>query len=51
VRGIAIVSAVLAAAGFIPAHAADLATIIQKVSQNCDKIQSYSADVRVRYKI
>jgi hypothetical protein len=46
---IAIVSAALAAAGVISAHATDLATIIQKVSENCEKIQSFNAEVRVRY--
>jgi hypothetical protein len=48
---IAFVSIALAAAGVFSAHATDLATIIQKVSENCEKIQSYSAEVNVRYKI
>jgi hypothetical protein len=48
---IAIVSAVLAAAGVFSTHATNLATIIQKVSENCEKIQSFNAEVRVRYKI
>jgi hypothetical protein len=48
---ISIVSAALAVAGVISAHAANLATIIQKVSENCEKIQSFHADVQVRYKV
>jgi outer membrane lipoprotein-sorting protein len=47
---IAFVSAAIAAAGVISTHATDLATIIQKVSENCEKIQSFNADVAVRYK-
>jgi hypothetical protein len=50
-KRIAIVSALLAAVGAIAVQATTLAAIIQKISENCDKIQSYSADVRVRYKI
>ncbi len=48
---IAIVSAAIAAAGVISAHATNLAAVIQKVSENCEKIQSYHADVEARYKI
>jgi hypothetical protein len=50
-KPIAIVSVLLAAAEIASVHATNLATIIQKVSENCDRIQSYGADVRVRYKI
>jgi phosphoribulokinase len=48
---IAFVSVVLAAAGVISAYATDLVTIIQKVSENCGKIQSFDAKVQMRYKI
>jgi hypothetical protein len=46
-----ILTAMLAAAGVFSAHATNLAAIIQKVSGNCDKIQSFNADIEVRYHI
>lgn len=44
-----IVSALLSGAGVISAYATDLAAIIQKVSENCDKIESFTADAEMRY--
>ena len=48
---IAIVSAFVSMVGVLSSFATDLAAIIQKVSENCNKIQSFSADAEVRYKI
>ena len=45
----AIISALVSAIAVLSAHATDMAGIIVKVSENCDKIQSYSADAYVRY--
>jgi hypothetical protein len=50
-KRIAIITALLTAAGVISAHATDLAAIIQKVSENCERIQSFNADIEVRYHI
>ena len=48
-------SAVKSIAGKIPAlltkATTNLATIIQKVSENCEKIKSFSAEVKVRFRI
>jgi hypothetical protein len=46
-----LVSTFIWAAWVMSSHATDLAAIISKVSENCDKINSYSADADVRYKI
>jgi hypothetical protein len=50
-RQIVIASLLFAGIGTAPAHATDLAAIIKKVSENCDKIAVYAADAQVRYKI
>jgi hypothetical protein len=46
-----LVSTFISAAWVMSSYATDLAAIISKVSENCDKINSYSADANVRYKI
>jgi hypothetical protein len=43
--------AALALIGALSTYATDLLAIIHKVSENCRKIQSYSADVEVRYRL
>jgi len=41
----------VSATAVLSAHATDMATIITIVSDNCDKIESFSADGIVRYVI
>ena len=49
-RIISIVTLLSVACG-ITVQATDLAAIVEKVSANSDKIQSFSADAQIRYKI
>jgi outer membrane lipoprotein-sorting protein len=44
-----IIAALVSAVATLSAHATDMSAIIAKVSENCDKIRSYSADAVVRY--
>jgi outer membrane lipoprotein-sorting protein len=43
------ISALASAMAILSVYATDMATIISKVSENCDKIESFSADASVRY--
>ena len=46
-----LVSATWALAAVSAAFSWDMAGIIEKVSENCDKIVTYTADAKVRYHI
>jgi hypothetical protein len=44
-------AALFTCAGIMTAWPYDLAAIIARVSENCDKIVSYNADAQVNYQI
>ena len=48
-RSMVLAAAFLTVFGAVAAHCTDLAAVIAKVSENCDRIRSYEADAEVRY--